>query len=212
MDFKGPLNAWDVCRVEIVDGDALGAFFPWFQSGLWILVPSGTTVAKLLAETWRLSPEKIHRDVGTVFRNGIPVDCLEATDVSDGDVLALSGPMPGLAGAILRKNSPLAGLRHSARAVSSAASAAGQTLHRIQVKLFNRLIEDVGPVLLKGGIELERAAALQCLRDWQASERRKPERVLLNGADVPFAEAAAAIEQGSWRCVAFIVRLEPPSA
>jgi|GEM_PF-1737487 hypothetical protein len=211
MDFERPLDVRDVCRVEIVGGDALGAFFPWFQSGIWILVPSGTIVAKLLAEMWGLSPEKIDRDVGTVFLNGIPVDSLDATDVSDGDVLALSGPMPGLAGAILRKNSPLAGLRHSARAVSSGAATVEPALHRVQVKLFNRLIDDLGPVLLKSGIELEKPAALQCLRNWQASERRKPERMLFGGMDVAFAEAAAVVEQGSWTRVAFTVRHEPPS-
>lgn len=184
MSFAQKMADKTVGELVLQGGDVLGALFPWFQSGVWIIVPPRTTVADLLTHQWGLDRETVEKHVGTVFLNGIPVDDVASTFLSDGDVLALSGPMPGLAGAILRKNSPLAGLRHGQKPRMEAASAEGSAPVGLRVKLFNRLIGDLGPVLLQKGILLERDQAVQCLKDWRGSERKKPERSWLDGKEV----------------------------
>lgn len=185
MNFARETADKTVCELVLEGGDVLGAFFPWFQDGVWVSVGPKTTVAELLIDQWGLDRETVEKHIGTLFLNGIPVDDVASAYLSDGDVLALSGPMPGLAGAILRKNSPLAGLRHGQRprkikAMSTETSASV----RVRIKLFNRLIAELGPVLLKKGILLERNLAVQCLEDWRVSNRPKGERLWLNNKEV----------------------------
>ncbi|MEJ5365879.1 MAG: hypothetical protein WHS86_12305 [Desulfosoma sp.] len=184
MDFAQPQGTRGACRIELEGGDALGALFPWFQSGVWVVLPSAMSVEDLLTRHWGLSRDFVESRVGTVFLNGIPVDALDAARLEDGDDLALSGPMPGLAGAILRKNSPLAGLRHKQTHPMHAPSREASEMQRIRVKLFNQLIDDLGPVLLRRGILLERDQLLECLRAWDQSARPKPRRVLWNTEEV----------------------------
>ncbi len=166
-----------VCRIELEGGDVLGALFPWFQSGVWIRLPEEMTIGSLLVDRWGLSEEFIEKTVGTVFLNGVPVDDVQSERLCDGDVLALSGPMPGLAGAILRKNSPLAGLRQCRRTPFHEDFPKTSEMPRVQIKLFNRLIEDLGPLLLRHGILLDHEQALQCLGAWKNSARAKPTMV-----------------------------------
>lgn len=174
-----------LCELVLEGGDALGAFFPWFQGGVWITVPPRTTVAELLIHHWGLDRETVEKHVGTLLLNGTPLDDMALAFLGDGDVLALSGPMPGLAGAVLRKKSPLAGLRHGPRPRMIEAMSTETTASvRVRVKLFNRLIAKLGPMLLKKGIVLERKEAVQCLRDWKVSTRPKPEHLWLNNKEV----------------------------
>lgn len=176
------------CRIEWEGGDVLGALFPSFQSGVWIMVPAGIPIGTLLEGRWGLSREFIEKTVGTVFLNGLPVDDVDTEPLCDGDVLALSGPMPGLAGAILRKNSPLAGLRHGRRGPvrTTSPETSGSEVVRVQVKLFNRLIEDLGRIVLRHGILLEKDQALQCVVACTGSTRAMPRRVTVNGDGVSF--------------------------
>lgn len=190
MGFEKVKAAETVCRIELEGGDGLGALFPWFQSGVWIRLPAEMTIRGLLSDGWGLTEEFIEKAVGTVFLNGIPVDNLESERVCNGDMLALSGPMPGLAGAILRKNSPLAGLRQCRRSPIPKDSPETSEMVRVQIKLFNRLINDLGPKLLRHGILLEREQARQCLRAWQTSGRAKPTKVTVEGKNVSFDELA----------------------
>lgn len=175
-----------VCHIELHGGDVVGAFFPWFQAGVWVVVPAQTTVGGLLTREWGLSREVIEERVGTVFLNGIPLDDLETSCLLEGDVLALSGPMPGLAGAILRKNSPLSVLRHDRRCPVHGPSVGATGPQRVRIKLFNHLIPELGPMLLRRGILLEKEHALECLRDWNRSGREKPRKVFLENKEVPF--------------------------
>lgn len=185
MNFARETADKMVCELVLEGGDVLGAFFPWFQGGVWVYVAPKTTVAELLLDQWRLDRETVEKHIGTLFLNGIPVDDVASAFLSEGDVLALSGPMPGLAGAILRKNSPLAGLRHGQRPRKiEAMSTATCASVRVHVKLFNRLIVELGPVLLKRGILLERNKAVECLMDWRVSNRPKGERLWLNNEEV----------------------------
>ncbi|MEJ5349383.1 MAG: hypothetical protein WHS46_11925 [Desulfosoma sp.] len=186
MPFAQKMETDTIGCLEFEGGNVLGVLFPWFQSGVWVLLPAESTVGLLLTQEWGLDPESLDEKLGTVFLNGTPLDDMESAFLCDGDVLALSGPMPGLAGAILRRNSPLAVLRHGCKTTSFETSPKASGPILVRVKLFNRLIEDLGPILLRKGILLEKDDALQCLRTWKYSERAKPTRVWLNREEVSF--------------------------
>jgi hypothetical protein len=68
--------------------------------------------------------------------------------------------MPGLVGATLRKGGYYAAMRAAITlAAEQGAPAAGGPVVEVQVKLFNLLIEELGPVLLAHGFALTPAEA-----------------------------------------------------
>ena len=89
--------------------------------------------------------------IQTIFLDGSAIDDMETLFTNSSPVLALSAAMPGLAGAIFRKNS----LHAALRTADSKNVLAGQTNSQILVclKLFNMIAVEKGPGLLeKGGI------------------------------------------------------------
>ncbi len=94
--------------------------------------------------------------VQTVFLDGRAVDDPDSEFVRGGCVIALSAAMPGLAGAILRKRSPISALRSKTSAQTGLHST-GDAVETMRLKLFNRVAEEMGPELLHRGILLKRA-------------------------------------------------------
>ncbi|SHF99132.1 hypothetical protein SAMN02745206_03057 [Desulfacinum infernum DSM 9756] len=132
------------------------AFFPVLQQGVDVEVPGSQSLESIITNVWGFDKNFAATKIGTVFLNGTPVDDMESTRVGDGDVVALSGPMPGLAGAILRKGSPFAGLRRGGRPETRSGDSGNRKDQiRIHVKLFNSLIGDMGPRLLQTGVILD---------------------------------------------------------
>ncbi len=89
--------------------------------------------------------------VQTVLLDGKPVDDLQAARLGPGAVLALSGPMPGLAGATLRRAGFFASLRYQiSHAPGTSRDAEGGAF--LTLKLFNVLIRELGPRLFERGV------------------------------------------------------------
>ncbi|OHD81576.1 MAG: hypothetical protein A3J97_06740 [Spirochaetes bacterium RIFOXYC1_FULL_54_7] len=103
----------------------------------------------------------IEGSVSTVFLDYKPVDDLDSAAISADCLVSLSAAMPGLVGAVMRRNSPYASFReaisHDGRLDSGVAAATRTCL--VRVKLFNAIMREHGPVLLQRGI-LVRAARL----------------------------------------------------
>lgn len=136
-------------RLPITPED-LGALAPVLQQGLKVQVPAGISLEQLFVGHWHLAPDVVARRISTIFLDGHPVDDLTATRIRPGAQLALSGAMPGLAGAVLRRGGLLGGLRSGITHHESAA-AVPQGEAWITVRLFNLLIREVGPRLLELG-------------------------------------------------------------
>jgi len=137
-----------------VEARLLPLFFGFLQSGFLLELTVDGTVSEFLQNRCKLSTDEIAERVATVFIDGQPVDDIEQAIVRDRCTLALSGAMPGLVGAVMRSNSPLRSFRGSiTHQGSESDSETGQGL--IRVKLFNTVLRDVGPVLLRDGILLE---------------------------------------------------------
>ena len=115
------------------------------QRGVRLRTRVGVSVRAFLQGALGLPPETVAR-LGTVFLDGRPVDDLDAAILRDGTTLALSGAMPGLAGATLRRGGPAAPLRSSiTHAETGAPPAQGEGT--VTLKCFNTAAGDVAPHL-----------------------------------------------------------------
>lgn len=129
-------------------------FYGFLQSGFLIICHVGTSIENLFYEQLAFDSRLVEEKVSTIFLDGKPVDDISKTTVQDGSVLALSGAMPGLVGATLRRKSPLSSFRQS---ISAGTASAGPQKNEgyIRIKLFNVLINELGPAFLRRGIFIE---------------------------------------------------------
>jgi hypothetical protein len=136
--------------------DTLPSFRTLFQQGVGVSIQAGVTLEDLLCRQWQIDRDYVMNRISTLFLDGKPVDDLAASVVADGATLALSGAMPGLIGATMRRGGVLAPFRSG---ITYCASAAPHTAGdgRITLKLFNLLIDELGPRFLARGVWIERA-------------------------------------------------------
>ena len=73
------------------------------QQGLRIETPVGGSVQDFLIRQLGLNPEVIDEKIQTIFLNGKAVDDPGQAFLTDGASLALSGALPGLVGATMRR-------------------------------------------------------------------------------------------------------------
>ena len=138
-----------VRRAELV------RFKPLLQRGVPVRVGARRSVFSFLVEDLGFTPEYVRQRITTVFLDDQVVDVLEDAALKEGSRLALSAAMPGLVGATLRRSGPYAAMRaeitrsleHDVDARTPAAT--------IRVKLFNLLLDEMGPALLERGVLLE---------------------------------------------------------
>ncbi len=148
--------------------DIMAAFSFFFQKGFFAEIAS-SSLLDTLCRTCGFDPLQVHARIQTLFLNGKPVDDIPGTSIRDGDCIALSAAMPGLVGATMRSGGVLAGFRDSIshRAQPGTDSKSGL----LSIKVFNLLIKEVGPGLLRQGIlvpveDLRSALASLTRRQW----------------------------------------------
>ncbi len=135
-------------RLAVVP-DALPLFTTVLQSGIEIKTTHGETLAKFLSNFPGFTAEYLANTVQTIFLNGTAVDDLSLPLTGSNPVLALSASMPGLAGAIFRRNSFHAALRTETQ--SSQPGTEQPDTISVTLKLFNSIAKDRGEELLKLG-------------------------------------------------------------
>lgn len=173
-------------RLKLKPGHESG-FLAIFQQGVYLETQAGLPLAQVLEEAG-FSRKYLEDKVQTVFLDGSAVDDLDSAIVEGGSVIALSAAMPGLAGAILRKGSPILALRSKTASETGGPRRTGDTLHAIRLKLFNMIAVEIGPGLLRKGILVKRSD----FEDFLSSRRGLPEDAVLeaelDGAPVSPAE------------------------
>jgi hypothetical protein len=117
--------------------------------------PVGCSVKTMLNHTLGMDDHYVEDRIKTIFLDAKPVDDIDTARINDGSVLALSGAMPGLAGATLRRGGQLAAFRGSISCRSDGQHALSQEGH-VVVKLFNLLVNDLGPIFLKQGVLIKK--------------------------------------------------------
>lgn len=132
-----------------VKGHMLPFFTTILQYGIVLETIAGTTIGSFLGSCPGFSREYLTQTVQTIFLNGNAVDSMEMVISGNSPVIALSAAMPGLAGAIFRKNGPHGSLRTTTR-TTSAQTDSGPLL--VTIKLFNQIARDKGVQLLAQGV------------------------------------------------------------
>jgi len=133
-----------------VSDHTLPLFTTVLQSGIEVKTGHGETLANFLNNFPGFTAEYLADTVQTIFLNGTAVDDLSLPLTGQNPVLALSAAMPGLAGAIFRKNSFHSALRTETKKVHD--SDASESSVTVTLKLFNSIAKDRGEALLKAGL------------------------------------------------------------
>ena len=144
---------------------------PWrelnglLQAGVWCRASTPALLGALLTEQLGLDDAYVRSRIETIFLDGLVVDDLDGSIVRDGSTITLSAAMPGLVGATLRRGGYYKAMRReiswSAASHDDPASAASTGL--VRVKLFNLVLREAGPQLLRRGVLVDRAAAADAL-------------------------------------------------
>ncbi len=152
------------CRLSFVmKNDDISPFFPFMQQGVTIRRRVGCSVMTFLSEEMEISRETIEK-IQSIFLNGSPVDDLESALVKEGSVLALSAAMPGLVGATLRRGGPYSSFRSGITYHETGGKCvSGEGL--VRIKLFNLMMEELGPGHLKKGIFVESSSLGDFLKE-----------------------------------------------
>ncbi len=129
------------------------SFSLMLQQGVEVEVETGCSVKQLLTEQFGISADYISGRITTLFLNSRAVDDAATAMVHDGAVLALSGAMPGLVGATMRSGGFYAAMR-GAMTYRNDDEVPAAKRGRIRLKLFNLLLEELGPRVLGRGIIL----------------------------------------------------------
>ena len=138
-----------------LSANKIHSIFPLLQRGFMVKVRVGCSIKTVLCKQLGVDPEYVEKRIKTIFLDGKPVDDINSAIVKQGSTLALSAAMPGLAGAILRSGGHLASLRGEI-AHKEGKKAIPRREGMVILKLFNLLMNELGPTLLKRGIFLRR--------------------------------------------------------
>ena len=122
------------------------------QSGIEIKGRSGETMAAFLDRLPGFTLDYIADTVQTIFLDGTANDDLTTPLTGKNSTIALSAAMPGLAGAIFRRNSFHAALR--TRTATKAKETGGDKPPAVTLKLFNSIAAEKGPELLRRGVTI----------------------------------------------------------
>lgn len=147
----------------LVPTQAMGRFTTLLQYGIITETEPGLSVGGFLCSLPGFTSQYIAERVETIFLNGLPVDYLTTQITGSWPVLAVSAAMPGLAGAIFRKNSFHTALRTIPRR-KTGESDPGEKKSSVVLKLFNVVARERGPALFARGCLLRSSAVLKFIR------------------------------------------------
>lgn len=134
-----------------IDENQLHHLFLILQSGFFLKIQVGCTLKTFLMVEIGLNQEFIEERIQTIFLDGQVVDDLGSAIIKDGSSLALSSAMPGLVGAAMRRGGFYGALRSS---ITYREKGQPDQLHdgTVQIKLYNLLMADLGPLFFRKGI------------------------------------------------------------
>ncbi|MEK6742981.1 MAG: hypothetical protein AABZ15_05205 [Nitrospirota bacterium] len=148
----------------IVDGQLISRFFLLLQQGVRIKRRVGCSVAVFLREELGAAPDTIEK-IQSIMLDGKPVDDIGSALLHDGSVLALSAAMPGLVGATLRRGGAYSSLRN-AITYHEAGKACMPGEGWVSIKLFNLMMAELGPGLLRDGVLIKAPDLADLLSKW----------------------------------------------
>ncbi|HON86558.1 MAG TPA: hypothetical protein PK864_11125 [Syntrophorhabdaceae bacterium] len=145
-----------------VDKRSIPVFLTLLQEGVTLNGNIGASVRDTIKEHLDITDEYIDKKISTVLLDSSVVDDMDRAVIKEGSVLALSGAMPGLVGATMRTHSFYASFRN-AITYREKQDAHKVKQGRFHIKLFNVLLKELGPKLLKKGILVDSAKLYEIL-------------------------------------------------
>ncbi len=175
----------------VLNPKRVAVMYPLLQQGFQVAARVGCDIRSLLCDQFGLIPAYLSDRINTIFLNGKPVDDDATAVVEDGATLALSAAMPGLVGATFRKAGCLAAFRGSITYQKNDHAPAACRDGIVTIKLFNLLVEEIGPLFLERGIwidgpnwqEFTKSSASELERSIERIETDQPDVTLKTLAD-----------------------------
>lgn len=164
-----------------VSRETSGFFTTLLQSGMLITTRYGITIREFLMALPGFTEGYINERVQTIFVNGTATDNIDSVLPGPTATLAITTAMPGLAGAIFRKDSQHATLR-TTTAGPPIDTATKETI--VTLKLFNALAKERGPELLEQGAFVKSYDLLSFL-NYRPSLIEKTEKCTIDDRDIP---------------------------
>lgn len=168
----------------VVDEPFIGRFSLLLQQGVRVRRRVGCSVAAFLREELGATPAMIEK-IQSIILDGKPVDDIGSALVQEGAVLALSAAMPGLVGATLRRGGAYSSFRSSIT-YHETGKACRPGEGWVYIKLFNLLMAELGPDLLRQGVLIKAEALADFLAE-RSQEFQKGCSVLFEGKPVDVA-------------------------
>ncbi len=167
----------------VVSGDVIPLFFRLLQQGVQVSGTVGGSIGSFLRGDLCLEKGFMDKMIQTVFLDGMPVDDIEGINIKQGSTVALSGPMPGVAGATLRRGGYYRSMR---KEITCQPEAPRGDLKRgtLTLKVFNFLTESLGPGLLEKGVGVRGRDLGALLRDQETFLTRAFRSAELDGLPV----------------------------
>ena len=177
-----------------VDEPLIARLFLLLQQGVKIRRRVGCSVDAFLREELEAGPAMIEK-IQSIMLDGKPVDDIGAAVVHDGSVLALSAAMPGLVGATLRRGGAYSSFR-SAITYHETGKSCAPGGGWVSIKLFNLLMAELGPGLLRQGVLVKAADLADFLAERSQEFRQGCSALLDNKAiDVKIPEGSIALAE-----------------
>jgi len=169
-------------HIDIIS-KGLQPFSVVLQEGIGFKIKSGCTLNQFLLEICGFTNDYIEKRIKTAFINQKPVDNYDQAIIHDQDIIGLSGAMPGLVGATFRKNSVLSPFRShiSFNRLQDSEPLKGKNDAIITLRLFNILINETGPGLLKKGVLIQGQALKAILETERSTKDSLIKAIKFNG-------------------------------
>jgi hypothetical protein len=129
-------------------------YFSLLQSGFMMKVVSGVTIKAFLCEQVGLPEDYFEDRIQTLFLNSKPVDDAATACIENGSRLALSAAMPGVAGALFRKDGKYSAMRKGISCASQNVISDDEA-GWVTIKLFNLILKELGSFFLAKGVWID---------------------------------------------------------
>jgi hypothetical protein len=174
-----------------LDKKSISLFSNLFQNGFRVESLAGRTVKMLLCEDVGVEEDYLKDRFKTILLDGKPVDDVNGTSVNDGNVLALSAVIGGLVGTTLRRGSYLSFFRRGITYQKEKTVPENNKSVVIVMKLFNLLINELGPKFLEKGIIINREAMEQILNDGRHELKSAGGLLVMDGKELRYGQPYA---------------------
>ena len=159
------------------DGARWADFSGLLQRGVFCPLAASCSVQDFLTGELGIDPAYVRDRIATVFVDGSVVDDLATAALRPGSTLTLSAAMPGLVGATLRKGGFYSAMRSeiSWKADDGRPPLLDGPPNTIRLKLFNTVLREIGPAVLRRGVLVDRQEAMGAPGAWCSDVTNAPE-------------------------------------